>query len=275
MGKVSHEARTKYAEKSKEYKAKIQALEQKEKKLEKQLTSDNPKANFVRLELTNDNLDMISCYVLLNSLSLSLLGVKNEAYLNNARKCCYKSIIYLEEIVTNLIDAPFSEYEDKQKTIAAFDDLQRYNLVRKLGYSIQAIEDEFGANSKWKWSFVELQGRFATVAKNLIDLKGIVSKMDPRVEGYPERVNFLDVVKRMLELAANRYREKYELSTRRLDDMKLAINYLCALKRILSLTGQPNQIDVLKKKIDAWNTKMEADLKKQDEELKHRMHHGK
>ena len=53
----------------------------------------------------------------MNSLSLSFLGVKNEAFLNEARKCIYKALIYLEEIVSPIIDAPFSDYEQGLETI--------------------------------------------------------------------------------------------------------------------------------------------------------------
>ena len=110
----------------------------------------------------------------MSSLSLSFLGVKNEAYLNEARKCIYKAIIYLEEIVSGLVDAPFSDYEAGLETISAFSDESRYNLVRKMGFTIDSLEEGFGENSKWKWSFVELEGRFAAVAKNLLNLKTFV-----------------------------------------------------------------------------------------------------
>lgn len=264
MGKISQEARDKYSEKSKEYKTHIQRIQQTEEKQKLMIKGFDTKSNFVRLNLANENLNLVSYYVLLHSLSISLLGVKNESYLNNGRKCCYKSLIYLEEIVSNMVDVPFSEYEDKVKSIDAFDDIKRYKLVRKLGYSIDTICDEFGANSKWKWSFVELEGRFAVVSKNLINLKTFVGKMDPRVDGYPERINFLELVKAKLHSAADKYREKYELSTRRIDDLKLGIQYLSALKRLLSLTGQTNHIVEIKKKMEVWQLKMEADAKKSE-----------
>jgi hypothetical protein len=206
----------------------------------------------------------------LNALSISMLGVKNESYLNEARKCLYKSIIYLEEAVTSYIDAPFSDYEENLKSIEMIDDMHRYHLVRKLGFSIDSVEDSFGDNSKWKWSFVELLGRFATVAKNLLDLKSIFKNLDPRVEGYNERLNWISFVKNLLQSAADKYREKYELVTQRIDDIKLAINYLSALKRLhVALNDAPN-LDVIKKKIEVWSAKMETDLRKKEEEKKNR-----
>ena len=64
-----------------------------------------------------------------------------------------------------------------------FSDEKRISLLRKLGYSIQAVAEGFGENTKWKWAFVELRGRFATVAKNFLNLKTFVAGMDPRVDG--------------------------------------------------------------------------------------------
>src|SRR5690606_22455360 len=184
------------------------------------------------LALAADRLDLASHYLLMNQISLSLLGVKNEAFINDARKSCYESIIHLENVVTNRIDVPFSDYEDAHEKIEGFTDKERYELVRKIGYTIEAVEEDFGENSKWKWSFVELEGRFATVTKNLLNLKTLIPGMDPRADNYPERMKFFDLVKKWLNAAADRYRERYELSTLRIDDFKVAISYLGALRRI-------------------------------------------
>ena len=63
---------------------------------------------YKRLALAEENLGLVANFLLMNSLSWSFLGLKNEAYLNEARKCVYKVLIYLEEIVTSYIDVPFS-----------------------------------------------------------------------------------------------------------------------------------------------------------------------
>jgi hypothetical protein len=271
MGKVSDQARNRFIEHSKEYKHIINGLVEKENKMRLTFKKGDMSTNPKRIELAEDNLIKVSYYVVLNSLSVSMLGVKSESYLNEARKCLYKSIIYLEEAVTNSIDVPFSEYEENIKSIEAIDDMHRYHLVRKLGFSIDSVEDSFGDNSKWKWSFVELLGRFATVGKNLIDLKSVFKNLDPRIDGYNERMNWISFVKNLLQTAADKYREKYELVTLRIDDIKLAINYLCALKRLhVAINDVPN-IDVIKKKIEVWSAKMETDLKKREEEKKNKV----
>jgi hypothetical protein len=270
MAKISQAAKKKYLEKIKEYKKVVSGFVENEKKIKLLMQNSQKGANYKRLQLCDENINMVSYFILMNSLSVSLLGIKNEAFLNEARKCCYKSIIYLEEIVSTYIDAPFSEYEERLATIEAFDDVSRYKLVRKLGFAIASVEDAFGINSKWKWSFVELEGRYTTVLKNLINLKTVLSKMNPSVEGYRERRDHLELAIEMLKRTSARYREKYELSTLRIDDIKQGINYLAALKRLQTLMNDTDDIEITKRKIDVWTTKMEADSKKKDEEKNRR-----
>jgi len=265
MRKPSDEARQRYAEYVKDYKTAIDAVLQKEKQYKESAAKDPAGVNYQRLALAEENINLVASYLLMNSLSQSFLGVKNENHLNESRKCIYRALIYLEEIVSPLVDAPFSDYEAGLATISSFTDENRYNLVRKLGFAIDSIEQEYGEGTKWKWSFVELEGRFAVVTKNLLNLKTFIAGMDPRVEGYSARLAHLALARELLAQAADRYREKYELSTMRIDDIKIGINYLSAVRRLHFVLGEAEQADVVKKKADIWRAKMENDLKKAEE----------
>jgi hypothetical protein len=265
MKKPSEEARRRYAEYIQDYRNGIEAVLAKEKTLKEVAARGGTGASYQKLALADDNLNIVASYLLMSSLSLSFLGVKNETFLNEARKCIYKAIFYLEEVVTAYVDAPFSDYEQGLESITAFSDESRVNLVRKLGFTIDALEEGFGENSKWKWSFVELEGRYAAVAKNLLNLKTFIAGMDPRVEGYTSRMAHLSLARELLQQAADRYREKYELSTMRIDDIKAAINFLSAVRRMHIVLGETEQADVVKKKAEIWRTKMENDLKKAEE----------
>ena len=138
-------------------------------------------------------------------------------------------------------------------------------LLCKIGFSLDSIQEGFGENSKWKWSFVELEGRFAAVTKNLLNLKTLIAGMDPRSPGYSARLAHLSMARELLQQAADRYREKYELSTLRVDDIKAGINFLLALRRLHVVLGEGDQAEVVKKKADIWHTKMENDLRKAEE----------
>ena len=262
MARISNEAKTRYTERIKEYKASVDAILKKEAEILASRDDDGARVAYGKLELADITLDTVSYYILMNSLSAYLLGMKNEAHLNAARKACYKSIIYLEDTVSSVIDGPFSDYEERLSAIEEFDDASRHALLKKLGFSIRSIIDGFGENSKWKWSFVEIEGKFATVAKNLLDLKNLVSGMDPRSPGYESRTAHLALAKQLLQQSADSYRQKYELSTHRIDDFKLAINYLSGLRRLHIVLGDAEQAQELKKKTEIWRAKMESDSKK-------------
>jgi hypothetical protein len=112
---------------------------------------------------------------------------------------------------------------------------------------------------------VELEGRFATITKNIFDLKNAVANTDPRSPSYEPTVYHLRLIKKLLMQAADRYREKYELSTNRIDDFKQGINFLSALRRIHVLMGDRDEAETVKKKYEIWSAKLEADIKKSDE----------
>jgi len=285
MEKISSEAKKRYAERIKEYKERIEQIEGRNKELaasiqktskSQGLTSGQyrgdqftdhdalKEVNSKRFRLADQYLNIVSHYNLMNALSLSLLGIKNESFLNDARKACYKSIIHMEENVSPYIDAPFSDYQQGVDSLQDFDDMEKYSFLCKLGFSIDSVIEGFGAGSKWKWSFVELQGRYAVISKNLLNLKTFIAQLDPRVEGYSERLAHVQLVKRLLQQSADRYREKYELSTMRLDDIKKAILFLAAIKRLHTLLGEIEEAEVVKKKMEIWKAKMEDDQKKRE-----------
>ncbi len=268
MGKISNETRYLYTEKIKAYKERIDGILAREKNLNDVIMKDPNGAAFKRLILSDEMLNLASNYLVLNGMSVAMLGVKSEDALNEARKGIYKSIIYLEDIVSGAIDVPFSDYEDKLAEIVNFDGQRRYGLVRKLGLAIRLLEDAYGENTKWRWSFVELEGRFAAVTKNLFDMKSAVVNLDPRSPEYETTTYYSRIMKRLLSQSADRYRERYELSTNRIDDFKLAISFLGSLRRIHVLLGERDEAETVKKKMDIWTTKLDADQKKKVDPLK-------
>ena len=268
MAKISDEERHQYFEKIKPYKSVIDAILKREKTIVSLLQKEPETASFKRLSLADEMLNLSSNYIILNGISQSMLKVKNEDALNDGRKSLYKCVIYLEELVTNYVDAPFVEYEEKLEAIASVSAADRYQLVRKLGLAIELLELSYGENTKWRWSFVELEGRYTTVSKNIIDLKNAVANMDPRSPDYEPTVYHMRLIKKLLMQAADRYREKYELSTNRFDDFKMGISFLGALRRLHAVMGDRAEGEEVKKKMEIWSSKLDADIKKKEEAAK-------
>ena len=263
MFKVSDETRLHYNEAIKPYKDKINEILEKEKTVSANIKAGDGGAEYKKILLCEDMINAASLYIALNSLSLKITEVKNNDALNDARKMLYKAIIYLEEVVTNGIDVSFADLSDNHETIKNISIQQRYILIRKLGLSISLLKDAFGDNSKWKWSFVELEGRFTTVAKNLVDMKAASKDyIDVRSANYDITVIYLRMITKLLNASAMSYRDKYELSTRRIDDMRNGIKYLLALRKLHVLFGNSEQAEEVKKKAVVWKDKMDADHKK-------------
>ena len=263
MPKVTERSKQVYAEKSALYDKQINAILAKEKAGLEAISKDAESAGIKRIALAEDMLYLASLYIAKSAVSAAVLNSKNEDALNDARKTIYRGLIYVEETVSNYIDAPFSDYADKLEQITEFPETQRYYFVRKFGLAIRMLENAYGDNTKWRWTFVELEARFATIAKNIMDLKTATKEgLDPYSPDYDVTVYHLRLVKRLLSQAATRYREKYELSTGRIDDFRLAINYLLALRRIHIILNEREDAEEVKRKADIWQQKMEKDHKK-------------
>ena len=93
-------------------------------------------------------------------------------------------------------------------------------------------------------------------------------KNDPNIEGFDERYDYLFLIKELLERSSNRYREKYELTNHSPEDMKKALDFLRALKRIHVLFNEKNEVQNVTKRIDLWSQKLEVDLKAKEKQMK-------
>jgi len=262
MAKISEQTRLQFKEAVRPYEEKITATLEKEKTILNTIHPGDLGSEYKKLSLCEDVIYVATLYMAQNSLSLKLMEVKNNDALNDARKMLYKAVIYLEEIVTANIDVPYGDLTPYQEKIKNTPLVQRYSLVRKLGLAICMLKEAFGDNSKWKWSFVELDGRFATVTKNLIDTKTAVKDyFDPRSAEYETTVLYMRLILKLMEQSASSYRDKYELSSRRIDDMRNGIKYLLAMHRLNIVLGQTQTAEEIKKKAMVWKDKMDADQK--------------
>ncbi len=252
-----------YNQRVKEYDLEISRIQKYERDILHIIKADKHGGAYKKMALVNEMIYLCTLYLAKFKLSVALLGGKNENILNEARKTLYKPIIYLEDIVTDLIDAPFSEYEKNVASINGISEKQRYYLIRKLGLAIDLVIEAYGENTKWRWSFAELEGRFAVVTKNIMDLKKISKTgLNPQAEDYDIVIYHLRLVKKLLAKCADKYREKYEVATNTVGDFRTAIQLLEALKRIHLILNEPKELEEVKRKLEIWNTKLENDIKK-------------
>ncbi|WP_294429325.1 hypothetical protein [uncultured Treponema sp.] len=262
MAKVLTENRELCEIKCEPYKKMIEEAFDREKKVLASIEHNPAGAAYKKLNLCDEMIGCATYYITINDLTVKFVNTKDNDALNDARKMIYKAIIYLEEIVSNIVDAPQTELDDKIAAIGTAPLEKRFYLIRKLGLAISLLIDAFGDNTKWKWSFVEVQGRFATVARNLLDLKQASKDyFDPHSPDYDNSVLYIRLIRKLLDQSATAYRDRYELSTHRIDDMRLAILYLSAGRRVAIALGESEEAEEIKKKAGVWKQKLEADHK--------------
>ncbi|MCR4823305.1 MAG: hypothetical protein K5873_10610 [Treponema sp.] len=262
MSRVLNENRELCESKCEPYRKMINEALEREKKVLVSIERDPSGSAYKKLNLCDEMIGCATYYININNLTVELVNTKDNEALNDARKMIYKAIIYLEEIVSNTVDALQSDLEEKLAAISEAPIEKRFYLVRKLGLAISLLIDAFGDNTKWKWSFVEVNGRFATVAKNLLDLKQAAKDyFDPNAPDYDTSVLYVRLIRKLNDQSATAYRDRYELSTHRIDDMRLAIQYLSACRRVAIALGEADEAEEIKKKAGVWKQRFEADQK--------------
>jgi hypothetical protein len=207
-------------------------------------------------------LDAASNYLVLNGIAQAVLNTKDEEALGEAKKSVSKALIYLQNIVTGKVDAPFSDYEEALSELAAVDAEQRYQLVKKLGLSISLLKMAYGDNSKWRWVFVDMEGHCAAVTKNLLDLKKAQLNNDPSSTDYEPLLHHTYFVKKMLSGVADRFHSRYMLATKSNEDVWKAANFLSALRRIHLIFNERDEAEDVKKKYDSWIVTLRTEIKK-------------
>ena len=266
MTKITARDRLTYLDRVKSNKEKIEQLLKKERIILKNLKENSADSASLRLTLINEMIVLIANYIILSNVSLSMLKQRNETALNEARKAFIRTIVYMEDLVSPLVDAAFSDYEDKLAEIADLDAANRYLLARKMGLILELLIDACGASTRWKWAFVELEGRVVAVVKNILDLKAAVANTDPRSPNYEPTIMHLRLIKKLLSRTASRYRDRFELSTKNPDDLSQAVRFLGSLRRIHAVLGEPRDAEAAKKKADSLSLKLQAIIKKNKEE---------
>ncbi|PKL38143.1 MAG: hypothetical protein CVV44_13325 [Spirochaetae bacterium HGW-Spirochaetae-1] len=224
--------------------------------------------SYYNLEIATYLMNLIDLYLRMNDLSLDMLGIKNENFLNNARKEFYKVLQMLEEIVGDDIERSLRDNDEYLLRIDQLNPKQVLDYMIKVENIFFSLRNKVGEGSKWKWSFVELQARVAVITKNITDFSAVARFRDPRKPYFRERIDLMNMCKEGLAEAAKQYRTKYELSGKARDDLKKSIELLAALRKIHVLFGEDEDATKLKNTIDAAKQALEAEDKAKEKKKK-------
>lgn len=201
----------------------------------------------------------------ISKISMEKLAIKNEPVLDKARKNLYFIIHSFEEIVGSDIDSPLSENKSSSKLFeGVLDNLEKGELFKQVGFLIDSLGFIYGDNSKWKWNFLNLKGRIIVVMKNSIDLRELISKLNPALPEYSKQMDLLNLILEKTESIAEDYRKKYELTDKTIDDMKNALSFISLRRQLSILLGHSEEVEIFKKKFNIWNKKLNEDINLKD-----------
>ena len=234
----------------------------------KDFSSEKDSSDFLKIKFEYIHLLLKQTfdYFLISRQSLDKLSLKNESMLNLARKNIYLILQLLEEWVGKDIDAAFSESTKRLKLFeSSMTHLERFDLVRKIGILVDSLIDIYGENSKWRWSFVELEGRLVIIFKNLIDFPKLTKELSPSSENYGESMDLIETLMKKVEDVADAYRNKYEITSREFGDMKAGLGFLALRKRLALVMGDSEKASSIQKKIDIWNKKLLGDMEQMED----------
>lgn len=264
MSRITDEQRSECTKKQDVYRSQIgQIVSEESVALDGISLLDPVAAAHTRYKLANSMVNLASLHFHIAELSIQLLDVKTDEPLVDARKAIYKSLTYLEEIVTNYLNVPFSDYAENTALLSDISISEKFVLIRKIGLAIDMVAGTFNDSSKWKSTFVELQGRLAIVAKNMVDMPELVREFfDMQSDDHPMAVHYINLLKNLYAKSIEDYNDRFDLITHSPDDIRLGANFADTYVRILTAIADNEGASDIKKQAQYLYDKYDANTKK-------------
>jgi hypothetical protein len=225
-------------------------------------------SGYYNMEMVMDHLNITSLYLSMSDASIDILKLKNSSLLESAKREFYKILPLLEEIVGTDIDRPLGDNKDYLVKIEKVTIRQVLQISQKLLYVFDTLIEKSGENNKFKWSFVDLYVRIATLIKNMINFSEIEKFRDMRNPFFKDRSELIKLCKNTLEEAAKQARQKYEMTSLAPGEIKKAIDLVSVLRKINVIFGETDEAQKNKNLIDALRARMEEEEKKKEKMLK-------
>lgn len=255
---VGADAKKEYNAKIADQKKLISELDKDIAALKKSMSQNKKLTPFFHIGIASKILKQVDLYIEMNNLSERIMGLKNNANLDTAKRYLNKVFLEMEQVVTLDVDTTLTHNKEKLAAIRPFNPQHKLNFYKHVERSIRRLISGYGENTKWKWSFPELWGKLAIVGKNLIDFREIQAKRDPREEFYYDRQELLNIVKDALFNSSNQYRDKFEISTKSTNDLVFAVKLLEDLRKISGMTGDQELSKKCKTGIDSYKSRLKT-----------------
>ena len=120
MAKITAENRALFNLKIGPFKTEVNKIFEKEKSMLDLIARDNTGIAYKKFLLAEEMIHVTTIFLTMNNLSVEILDTKNTESLNDGRKAIYKAIIYLEDIVTDILMYLFQIIRIKLQKLVIF-----------------------------------------------------------------------------------------------------------------------------------------------------------
>jgi len=255
---VTKEQKSLYNEKIKPYKNSLDDIK-KEMSMFRAVGKKNSHLEpYVQFRVAVLTLQSSNTLILMSRLSQEVQNLKNDSFLNDARKDISSKLNDLLKIVGEDVDGSLTENRDKLKGIEMATPGQRLRLLQGFKEAIEGVKKALGDNSKWRWSFPDMHFKLAILAKNMIDFKEFSAAKDPNEEHYRPRQELVRFMMEESQYAAQEFRSKFELSTKDVSDLEVIRKIFEMLKKVYMVTGNRTELDKLATSYDAIKEKIDT-----------------
>ncbi len=198
--------------------------------------------------------------VQMSRLSQQIQNIKNDSYLNDARKEISSRLSDLLKIVGENLDGGLTDNVDELAKISQLTPLQKFHLLQGLKDAIENVRAAMGETSKWRWYYPDMYLKLVTLARNLMDFKQFERTKDPNDDNYRPLQEYMRFMMEESQNAAQEYRSKYELSTNEVGDLQVIQRIFEMQKRVYTFTGQKEELKKASISLDSIKEKIEAQM---------------
>ena len=235
--------------------------------LEEAMSIDkNEIEEYYRIVISNEFLELVGISCEMSGVTEKYLNRRGDEYLNEGRKGYFRALIELEKVVGDGLLTGLNENKEIVGRIKALNPKRMLILMRKLDEMLGKLEKGYGEQSKYKWSFVDMRGRYVVIFKNILNYRELLVN-DPRKEYYVENVQLIEMFQVYMQKVSERFRDKYLLATKELSDIKRAIDIQSVLKVFMGFMGLREEAELNQKTIDSWKQILEKEEKEKKKEV--------
>ncbi|MEQ9363386.1 MAG: hypothetical protein RIF32_04030 [Leptospirales bacterium] len=198
--------------------------------------------------------------VQMSRLSQQIQNIKNDTFLNDARKELSSRMTDLLKVVGDDLDGTLTDNLERLEGLSEMTPAQKLHLMVGFKEAVENVRHAMGETSKWRWNFPDMYLKLVKLTRNLLDFKRYERTKDPNDENYRPLQEYMRFMMEESQKAAQEYRSKYELSTNEVTDLQVIEKIFEMQKKVYLFTGQKDELRKATIALDNNKEKIEAQM---------------